>query len=129
MGPARMVLQPFRLLVVGVLFGIARVLILLLVNTWRGLQRKLAQLKTALRIVSAVNTLLKPIALETIGVYFESTGVILRAKCRHLVEATAEPREGNWFRQNVAIEIIRRGTRRRMTSFDFISILTCSPIS
>ena len=35
----------------------------------------------------------EPIAVETMGVYGESTGVILRAICRRLVEATGEPRE------------------------------------
>ena len=45
----------------------------------------------------------EPIAVETMGVYGESTGVILRAIRRRLVEATGEPREVNWFRQNVAI--------------------------
>ena len=43
------------------------------------------------------------IAIETMGVYGESTGVILRAISRRLVEATGEPREVNWFRQNLAI--------------------------
>ena len=40
----------------------------------------------------------EPIAVETIGVYGESTGVILRAIGLRLVEATGEPREVNWFR-------------------------------
>ena len=35
----------------------------------------------------------EPIAVETMGVYGESTGVILRAICRRLVEATGEARE------------------------------------
>ena len=34
-------------------------------------------------------------------------GVILRAIGRRLVEATGEPREVNWFRQNLAIAIQR----------------------
>ena len=49
----------------------------------------------------------EPIAVETLGVYGESTGVILRAIGRRLVEATGEPREANWFRQNLAIAILR----------------------
>ena len=49
----------------------------------------------------------EPIAVETMGVYGESTGVILRAIGRRLVEATGEPREANWFRQNLAIAIQR----------------------
>ena len=47
------------------------------------------------------------IAVETMGVYGESTGVILRVMGRRLVEATGEPREVNWFRQNLAITIQR----------------------
>ena len=47
------------------------------------------------------------IAVETMGVYGESTGVILRPIGRRLVEATGEPREVNWFRQNLAIAIQR----------------------
>ena len=46
------------------------------------------------------------IVLETIRVYFESTGVILKAIGRRLVVATGEPTEANWFRQNVAIVIL-----------------------
>ena len=49
----------------------------------------------------------EPIAFETLGVYGESTGDILRAIGRRLVEATGEPREVNWFRQNLAIAIQR----------------------
>ena len=45
----------------------------------------------------------EPIAVETMGVYGESTGVVIRAIGRRLVEATGEPREANWFRQNLAI--------------------------
>ena len=41
------------------------------------------------------------------GVYDESTGVILRAISRRLVEATGEPREANWFLQNIAIAVQR----------------------
>ena len=41
------------------------------------------------------------------GVYDESTGVILRAIGRRLVEATGEPREANWFRQNLVIAVQR----------------------
>ena len=37
----------------------------------------------------------------------ESTGVIIRAIGRRLVEATGDPREGSWFRQNLAIAIQR----------------------
>ena len=39
----------------------------------------------------------EPIAVETMGVYGESTRVILRAIGLRLVEATGEPREANWF--------------------------------
>ena len=49
----------------------------------------------------------EPMAVETMGVYGESTGVILRAIGRRLVEATREPREVNWFRQNLVIDIQR----------------------
>ena len=49
----------------------------------------------------------EPIAVETMGVYGESTGVILRVIGCNLVEATGEPREANWFRQNLAIAIQR----------------------
>ena len=49
----------------------------------------------------------EPIAVETIGVYSESTGVIIRAIGRRLVEATGDPREANWFRQNLAIAAMR----------------------
>ena len=45
----------------------------------------------------------EPIAVETMGVYGGSTGLILRAIGSHLVEATGEPREANWLRQNLAI--------------------------
>ena len=48
-----------------------------------------------------------PIAVETKGVYGESNGAILRAIGRRLVEATGEPREANWFSQNLAIAIQR----------------------
>ena len=47
----------------------------------------------------------EPIAVETMGVYGESTGVIIRAIGRRLVEVTGEPREANWFHQNLAIAI------------------------
>ena len=49
----------------------------------------------------------EPIAVETMGVYGESTGVIIKAIGRRLVEATGDPREANWFRQNLAIAIQR----------------------
>ena len=49
----------------------------------------------------------EPIKVETMGVYGESTRVILRAIGRLLVEATGEPRVANWFRQNLAIAIQR----------------------
>ena len=49
----------------------------------------------------------EPIAVETMGVYCESTVVILREIGRRLVEATGEPRKANWFRQNLAIAIQR----------------------
>ena len=51
--------------------------------------------------------LFEPIAVETIRVYGESTGAILRAIGRRLVEVTGEPREANWFRQKLAIAIQR----------------------
>ena len=47
------------------------------------------------------------IAVETMGVNGDSTGVILRAIGRRLVEATGEPREDNWFRQNLATAVQR----------------------
>ena len=49
----------------------------------------------------------EPIALEMTGVYGESTGVILRAIGRRLVEGTGEPKEANWFCKNLAIAIQR----------------------
>ena len=49
----------------------------------------------------------EPIAVETMGVYGGSTGAILRAIGRRLVEATGDPREANWFRQNLAIAVQR----------------------
>ena len=49
----------------------------------------------------------EPIAVDTMGVYGESTGAILRATGRRFVEVTGEPREVNWFRQNLAIAIQR----------------------
>ena len=49
----------------------------------------------------------EPIAVETMGVYGESTGVTIRAIGRRLVETTGDPREANWFRQNLAIAIQR----------------------
>ena len=49
----------------------------------------------------------EPIAVETMGVYGESTGVIIREIGRRLVEATGEHREANWFRQNLAIAVQR----------------------
>ena len=47
--------------------------------------------------------LFEPIAVETTGVYGVSTSLILRAIGRRLVEATGEPRESNWFLQNLAV--------------------------
>ena len=49
----------------------------------------------------------EPIAVETMGVYGESTGVIIRAIGRRLIEGDRDPREANWFRQNLAIAIQR----------------------
>ena len=49
----------------------------------------------------------EPIAVETMGVYGESTAVTMRVICGRLVEATGEPREINWFRQNLSIAIQR----------------------
>ena len=51
-----------------------------------------------------------PIAVEKMGVHGGSTGVILRAKGRRLVEATTVPREANWFRQNLAIDLQQGNT-------------------
>ena len=48
--------------------------------------------------------LFHPIAVGTKGV---STGIILRAIGRHLVEATREAQEANWFCQNLAIALQR----------------------
>ena len=47
----------------------------------------------------------EPIAVETMGVYGEFTGVILRAIGPRLVEVRGEPMESNWFHQNLAIAI------------------------
>ena len=47
----------------------------------------------------------EPIAVKTMGVYGESTRVIMRAIGRRLVYATGEPREANWFHQNLAIAV------------------------
>ena len=47
----------------------------------------------------------EPIAVENMRVHGGSTGVILRAIGRRLVEATGEHREANWFCQNLAITI------------------------
>ena len=44
---------------------------------------------------------------EPIAVYGKSSGAILKAIGRCLVEVTGEPREVNWFRQNLAIAIQR----------------------
>ena len=49
----------------------------------------------------------EPIAVETMGVYGGSTGVILSSIGRFLVEATGGPRKDNWFSQNLAIAIKR----------------------
>ena len=49
----------------------------------------------------------EPIAVETMRVYVESAGVIIRAIGHRLVEATGEPREYNFFRQNLAIAVQR----------------------
>ena len=46
----------------------------------------------------------EPIAVETMGVYGGSTGVILRAIGRRLIEATGE---ATWFCQNLAIAVQR----------------------
>ena len=42
-----------------------------------------------------------------LGVYGESSGVIIMAIGRRLVEATGEPREANRFNQNLAIAVQR----------------------
>ena len=49
----------------------------------------------------------EPIAVKTMGVFGGSTGVILRAIGRRLVETTGDPREANWFRQNLAKAVQR----------------------
>ena len=49
----------------------------------------------------------EPIAVETMGVYGGSTGVILRAIGRRLIEATGEAREATWFCQNLALAVQR----------------------
>ena len=59
----------------------------------------------------------EPNAVETMGVYGGSTGVIIRAIGRRLAEATGEPREATWFRQNLAIAIaVQRGNMRSVFS-------------
>ena len=50
-------------------------------------------------------------------VYGESTGVIIRAIGPRLVEATGEPREANWFLQNLAIAV-QRGNAFSILSAD-----------
>ena len=57
----------------------------------------------------------EPIAVETIGVYGESTGAILSSIGRRLAEATGEPREVNWFRRNLAI------AKQRGNAFSILS--------
>ena len=70
-------------------------------------------MQTAPRSANAVNMLLlqshisEPIAVETMLVYGESTEVILRAIGPRFVEVTREPREVNWFHQNLTIAIQR----------------------
>ena len=87
-------------------------LILLLGYTRIGQQWKLARLQTALwqrkrrkYAAPAEAYQFEPIAVETMGVYGGSTGVIFRAIGHRLVEATCEPREANWFRQDITIAI------------------------
>ena len=57
----------------------------------------------------------EPIAIETMGVYSTSTGLILRAIGRRLVEATGEAREITWFYQNLRI------TMQRGNAFSILS--------
>ena len=57
----------------------------------------------------------EPTAVETMGVYGESTEVILRAMRRRLVEATGEPREANCFCQNLTI------AKQRDNAFSILS--------
>ena len=86
-------------MVVGVLFGIARVLIFLMVHAHlnmsameAGTAENCAEDRKCCKYAALAEAYqFEPIALETIGVYFESTGVILRAMGRRLVEATGEP--------------------------------------
>ena len=47
------------------------------------------------------------LADKTMGEYGDSTAVILRAIGHCLVETTGEPREANWFRQNMAVAVQR----------------------
>ena len=58
----------------------------------------------------------EPIAVETMGVHGESTGVNLRAIGRRLVEATREPREANGFRHNLAIAVQRSNAFRILSA-------------
>ena len=47
------------------------------------------------------------IAVEKMCSIYMCTAVTIRAIFRRLVEATGDPREANWFRQNLAIAIQR----------------------
>ena len=49
----------------------------------------------------------EPIAVETTGVYGESTASIIRTIGRRLVDATGEHRESSWFQQNLALSVQR----------------------
>ena len=70
-------------------FFISFVFVLHILTSFLGQRWKLAQLQTA-PIDDAEAHQFEPIAVETMGVYGESTVVILRAIGRRLVEATGE---------------------------------------
>ena len=54
----------------------------------------------------------EPIAVETMGVYGESTGVIIRAIGRRLIEATGDPREATAIQRGNAFSILSAGRER-----------------
>ena len=99
---------------VGVLFGIARVLILLLGCTWIGQRWKLGCKQhrgtqmPKIRCSSRGTSVWAKCSRYDGSVWWVHHGVIMRAIGRRLVEATGKPREVNWFRQNLA-KAIQRG--------------------
>ena len=70
---------------------------------------RLGQLLLGQRIISALGNVyqFEPIAVETTGVYEESTGSFVRLLGRRLGEATSDPRESTWFQQNLALAVQR----------------------